>query len=80
MNLKKILLKIQSKADQFGIDEIAKMNSSKISDQISAWSKIGVPATVYELMKLKKKKEKEKEKDKTILTKEASKKTILGDD
>jgi len=78
MNLKKILLKLQSKADQFGIDEIAKMNSSKISDQISAWSKIGVPATVYELMKLKKKKEKEK--DKTILTKEASKKTILGDD
>ena len=55
MNLKNILLKLQSKADQFGIDEIAKMNSSKISDQISAWSKIGVPATVYELMKLKKK-------------------------
>lgn len=78
MNLKNILLKLQSKADQFGIDEIAKMNSSKISDQISAWSKIGVPATVYELLKLKKKKEKEK--DKTILTKEASKKTILGDD
>lgn len=76
MNLKNILLKLQSKADQFGIDEIAKMNSSKISDQISAWSKIGVPATVYELLKLKKK----KEKDKTILTKEASKKTILGDD
>jgi len=43
--------KLQKKADKFGKEEIRKMNSSKVSDQISAWSKPGIPATVYAVKK-----------------------------
>ena len=48
---------VEKKANEFAIKEIAKMNSKKIGDQISAWSKIGVPATAYEIYKANKKKD-----------------------
>ena len=48
--------KLQKKADKFGEKEIRKMNSSKISDQISAWSKPGIPATAHSIYKTKKEK------------------------
>ena len=48
--------KLQKKADKFGKEEIRKMNSSKVSDQISAWSKPGIPATIHAIYKTKKEK------------------------
>jgi hypothetical protein len=48
---------VEKAADQFAMREIAKMNSKKIGDHISAWSKIGVPAATYEIYKANKKKD-----------------------
>ena len=45
--------------DKFAEKEIRKMNSSKVSDQISAWSKPGIPATVYAVKKTADDKKKE---------------------
>jgi hypothetical protein len=42
---------VQKKVDKFAEKEIKKMNSKKASDQISAWSKPGIPATVYAVKK-----------------------------
>jgi hypothetical protein len=55
--------KLQRKADKFGKNEIRKMNSSKVSDQISAWSKPGIPATINAIYKTKKEKKEKKNKE-----------------
>ena len=35
--------KVQKKVDKFAEKEIKKMNSKKVFDQVSAWSKPGIP-------------------------------------
>ena len=57
-SLKKTGKTVEKKADAFAIKEIAKMNSKKLSDQINAHSKVGVPAVVYNVYKVKKDKKK----------------------
>ena len=51
--------KVQKKVDKFAEKEIKKMNSKKVSDQVSAWSKQGIPATVYAVKKTADDKKKE---------------------
>jgi hypothetical protein len=51
--------KVQKKVDKFAEKEIKKMNSKKVSDQVSAWSKPGIPATVYAVKKTADDKKKE---------------------
>ena len=51
--------KVQKKVDKFAEKEIKKMNSKKVSDQVSAWSKPGIPATVFAVKKTADDKKKE---------------------